>query len=85
MVESWGFEMSTIRELLSNCKGEYQLIHECAISASIVKRTKHHPAHCKLTIATQFITPLALLNPKRGTHVGVVVWTPMEEYERLTK
>lgn len=76
----------TMRELILGCTNEeYQMIHECAVSARLVKARKGAPAHTRLEIATQHFTPNALLNPALNSHVGVLVWIPTEEYQRLAK
>lgn len=81
----------TIQELLARIPEipdkSVQFIHETLVQATAVKRKGVNPAHTRLTIVTQDFTPndaMALSSGGSPQKIGVVVWIPYADYQRMT-
>ncbi len=72
-----------------DCK--VQLVHECMSSSQAMKGKKGRQSYTRLTIETTEFTPNDMMYytfDRPGTrtpkHVGIIVWVPFEEYNRMT-
>jgi hypothetical protein len=68
-----------------------QFIHECLTGAQDVKKKKDSPAHTRVTFVTEHMTCNDAFywgsgggNARKPKHVGIVVWIPLEAYEKAT-
>lgn len=75
--------MHTVFEKGSGIEPRIQFVRECVTEARMVKKRKGVPAHCQVTFATTEMTPNSLIGPERDAYVGVIVWVPKTDYERL--
>jgi hypothetical protein len=49
------------------------------------RKDRTTPRHSEVTFVTDKLTPFDVVEPKQAEYLGIVVWVPRTEYERLQK
>ena len=64
---------------------KFQMLMECVVGARTVKAKKKtgEAQHTRVEFCTQMMTPNDLMGIRKTTHVGIIVWIPVEKYNEL--
>lgn len=68
-----------IKAVVDNSGLRVQYVSECIIGAKLVKRTKNAPAHTRIELCTNAMTPDDLM--RKPAMTGILMWIPTTLYE----
>ena len=72
-----------LKTAIDNPATQVQYLSECLISAKTVARSKKGGGYTKIEFGTTNYSPGDAVNPDGGRYVGLIVWIPREEYDKL--
>ena len=72
-----------LKTVIDNPATQVQYLSECLIGAKTVARSKKGGGYTKVEFGTINFHPNDAVNQQGARYVGMIVWVPRDEYDRL--